>query len=82
LAGDIRFSFSAGDLTGFERNLIVCCQTTKNVILSPSLFVILNPSLPVILNEVKNLKALRINFAKDLIFMSFPIETRFFAPTI
>jgi len=70
--------------------LIVCCQTTKNVILSPSLFVIpsfhsgrrLNPSLPVILNEVKNLKALRINFAKDLIFMSFPIETRFFAPTI
>jgi hypothetical protein len=48
-------------------------HTTINVILSPSLFVILN--------EVKDLEGLRINFAKDLIFMNFRAEARFFAPT-
>jgi hypothetical protein len=47
--------------------------TLFNVILSPSLFVILN--------EVKDLEGLRINFAKDLIFMNFRAEARFFAPT-
>jgi hypothetical protein len=41
--------------------------------------VILSPSLLVILNEVKNLKALRINSAKDLFFLNFHEEARFFA---
>ena len=51
-----------------------------NVILSPSLFAILDPLLFVILNEVKDLEGLRINFAKDLVFLFSQLKERFFTP--